>query len=251
MQGFINSTTFKCLLGPQSKDIQEHNSIYSWKVGKKQHFTTDKLLSINDINYLKSIAPSNFHYLLQDNLDFLKNHFTVDRIKNKSIILSISDLSLTGSKMKSLRQSVNKCSRNEFEILDNFRDIKDVKNLIEEWSNEYTDKYFRDFSGKNMFFYKNNFHIDCINAFIYSNDSLVSFGTLSPNNNGNCSYVIGKALFKRFYGLSEYTDVHLYKKANKLGIVNVNMGQASKGLMFYKTKFPGAIEQIHYDGKIV
>lgn len=251
MSGFINNKAFKCLLGPQSKDVIEHDSIYSWKVGKKQHFTTDRILSISDIEYLQSIAPSNFHYLLQDNIDFLKNHFTVDKVKHKSIILDIENLNLSGSKMKSLRQSVNKCSKNEFEILDNFKDLKDVKDLIEEWSNEYTDKYFRDFSGKNFYFYKNNFHEGCINVFVYSEDRLVSFGTLSPNDDGNCSYIIGKALFKRFYGLSEYTDITLYRKAAEHGIKSVNMGQASKGLMFYKSKFPNAVEQIHYDGKII
>ena len=72
---------------------------------------------------------------------------------------------------------------------------------------------------------------------------------MSPNINGTCSYVLGKALYKRFYGLSEFADVELYKLGVAAGITQVNMGQASKGLLQYKTKFTHT-KETHYDGSI-
>lgn len=247
---FINSHTYKCLLGPRAKDVKEHGSLFVWTVGSKHHFSCDGILNFSSIEILKSYSPSNFHYMSQENLDILNANFNVDRVKNRSIILNIKDFSLAGGEMKSLRQTYNKCAKNEFEILDNYKNINDVKSMIDEWSTNYTDKYFRDFSGKNMHFYKNNFHLDCLNSFVYHENSLVSFGTLSPSKNGESSYIIGKALYKRLYGLSEFTDIVLYKKAIEQNINLINMGQASKGLLFYKTKFPNSIEEVHYDGNI-
>lgn len=250
MISFINEHTFRCLLGPQSKNVQIRENIYSWDVGKKHHFSTDKQLNVEDLEILRNLSPSNFHYLSPDNIVFLKEHFKISKVKNKSILLNLDNFSLQGSSMKNLRQTFNRCAKNEFELLDNFKNIKDVEDLIEEWSNEYTNKYFRDFSGKNLYFYRNNFHKNCLNLFIYHGDILVAFGTLSPVKNGGCSYIIGKALYKRYYGLSEYADIILYKKAIDNGVKIVNLGQASKGLLFYKTKFPNAVEEVHYDGSI-
>jgi hypothetical protein len=237
-------------LGPQVKKVEEHNNLFIWVVGSKSHFSCDGELTSNHLDILKDYSPVSFHYINQSNLDILKSRFKVNKVKNRSIILNIKDFSLDGGKYKSLRQAYNKCGKNNFEILNNFKKIEDVKIMLDDWSTNYTDKYFRDFSGKNLYFYKNNYHKDCINVFVYSGDMLVSFGTLSPNNNGNSTYIIGKALFKKFYGLSEYTDILLYKKALENGIEIINMGQASKGLIFYKKKFPNSIEEIHYDGKI-
>jgi hypothetical protein len=246
---FINAHSYKCLLGPQAKEIMESNEIFAWKVGKKQHFTTSRQLKISDLPLLQSLAPSNFHYLSENNASFLKEHYEIHKAKNLSIILDIKDLSFPGNQFKNVRHCLNKCGKQNLTLERSFRNLNDIKSLINEWSNEYTEKYFRDFSGKNMFFYKNNFHQDCINLFVYHQDILVAFGTLTPNFNGTSSYVIGKALYKRIYGLSEWTDVELYKIAQQNGIHTIQMGQASKGLLGYKTKFP-YIEERHFDGNI-
>lgn len=247
---FINQHSYKCLLGPQARNIKENNDIYSWTVGKKQHFATSRLLGKTDLTFLKLVAPSNFHYLSQENLFFLKENFKVHKTNNTSIVIHISQLSLIGGNMKKIRQSISKCAQNDFEYLDNYKKIEDVKEMLNTWSNDYTDKYFRDFSGKNHYFYKNNFHLDCHNVFVYSGAKLMAFGTLSPSQDGYSSYVIGKALYKDFPGLSELTDFMLYYKGLSEGIEHVNMGQASKGLMFYKSKFTGSTEEPHYDGSI-
>ncbi len=247
---FINQYSFKCLLGPQSKNVQENNNLYSWQVGKKNHFTTDRFLTTDDLPRLNELAKttSSFHYLSEVNLLFLKQHFQVDRSKLVSVIIDLEKFNLVGNDSKNLRHCFNKCNNAKLQILDNFKDIKDVEKMISIWSDEISIKYFRNFSGKNVYFYKNNFHSKCINVFIYDDTELVSFGTLSPETNS--SYIIGKALYKKYYGLSEYTDIVLYKKAIELGVKSVNLGQAKKGLHFYKTKFPNSSEEIHYDGKI-
>ena len=249
MMTFINELSFKCLLGPQSKDVISQNNIFSWKVGKKQHFSVDKDLSVADLDYLKRLAPSNFHYLSENNMLFLKDHFKVKKVKNISIIMNIEELSFKGNEFKSIRYSLNRCQKNNFSLERNFRSIDDVKKLIEEWSTNYCEKYFRDHSGKNTYFYKNNFHKDCINLFAYQENDLVAFGTLTPPIDGISSYVIGKALYKRAYGLSEFIDVELYKLGQAAGIKQVNLGQASKGLLTYKTKF-NHLSESHFDGSI-
>lgn len=245
---FINQYSFKCLLGKQSKDVQITDDIFMWKVGKKQHFATNKDLTLVDLPLLQSIAPTNFHYLSESNMLFLKQHFQLHKVKNVSIIIDIQDLSFSGKANSSIRYCLNRC-KDQFTVETNFRDIKDVEKLIEEWSNDYTQGYFRDHSGKNTYFYRNNFHQECINLFLYHAADLVAFGTLTPPQNGISSYVIGKALYKRHYGLSEKADVELYKLGQAAGVKEANLGQASKGLLSYKTKFSHK-KETHYDGSI-
>jgi len=246
---FINSHSYKCLLGPQAKNILEQSEIYTWQVGQKQHLTTSRPLTTSDLPLLNSICPSNFHYFSESNVNFLKEHFQVKRVKNLSIIIDINNLTFSGNQFKSIRHCLNKCSKNDLMLESNFRSLDDIKKLINEWSELYTDKYFRDFSGKNLFFYKNDFHRDCLNLFAYQGINLVGFGTLTPNINGESSYVIGKALYKRIYGLSEWLDVQLYQRAQTLGIKKVNLGQASKGLLSYKSQFSHT-EERHFDGNL-
>ena len=246
---FINHQSFKCLLGPQSKEVTIHDNLFLWKVGKKQHFAIQGDLNNNHIAILKNYAPSNFHYISQSNLDFLKQYFSVDKGKNTSIVLDIQDLSFKGKKYSSIRHCLNRC-QNIFTLEPNYRNILDVKNLINEWSDQYTEKYFRDNSGKNTYFYKNNFHQNLISLFVYQENNLVAFGSLTqPDVDGYSSYALGKALYKRHYGLSEFADIELYKLGQQAGVKYVNMGAATKGLLDYKTKF-NHISQIHFDGNI-
>jgi hypothetical protein len=244
---YINEQSFKCLLGPQAKEIIIKDNLFRWKVGKKYHFTVQGILSIDNIKNLQ--APCNFHYLDEVNLAILKKHFNVSRSKNVSIILDIQDLQFTGNKNKKIRHCLNRCAKEEFLIENNFRKIDDVKKLIDNWSTFYTDKYFRDNSGKNVFFYKNNFHQNLASVFIYKEQDLVAFGTLSDPIDGYSSYILGKALYKSYYGLSEFADVELYKMGQAKNIKYVNMGQASKGLLEYKTQFTHT-KVNHYDGSI-
>lgn len=247
---FINKHSFKCLLGPRASNIKEIADVYFWEVNKKKHFSTSKELNQNDIEALAEYGDCNFHYLSPENTEILKRHFKTSKSKKKSIILDITNLSLSGGRFKKIRQSVNRCKKYNLKIESCFRSIDDVDKMIRIWSHQYTEKYFRDFSGKNKYFYRNNFHTNCLNIFIYNKDNLVSFGSLSPGTD-QASYIIGKALYKDFPGLSEYTDITLYQIAKTKGIKNINMGAVSnKRLHFYKAKFPNSTEEIYYDGSI-
>jgi hypothetical protein len=242
--GFINEFSWKCLLGKQAKNIQENNEIYTWEVLKKKHFACNKELTINEI---KELSGHSFHYLSESNLLKIKSLYKVNKDKNVSVIIDLNKFNISGVKNSGLRHSINSAKKQGLEIKDNFNNIKDVKDMLEEWSNVLAEKYFRDFSGKNEYFYSNNFHKDCINLFLYKEDKLMSFASVSPNKE-NCSYIIGKALCNKIHGLSEYTDYLMYNKLIELGFEKINLGQAKKGLLFYKMKFPGAYKEVHYDG---
>jgi len=246
---YINKQSFKCLLGPRSKEINILNNLFLWKVGDKNHFVVENNITLENIEILKEYCPSNFHYMTEANLLVLKQHFKVHKTRGNSVVLDITDLSFRGTKHSSVRHCLNRCNKEGFVLESNYRNFSDVKKCIEEWSDLYTSSYFRDNSGKNAYFYKNNFHEGLISLFVYNEDDLVAFGSLSQPISGYSSYVLGKALFKRHYGLSEFADVELYKLGKDSGIEYVNMGAATKGLIHYKMKFNGYTET-HFDGNI-
>lgn len=245
---FINKYSWKCLLGKQSKNIKEEDEIYFWDVGKKHHFCTSRDLEEKDISLLNQNI--NFHYLSEQNILFLKQHVKIKKTKNISVVLNISNMNFAGRKYHGIRYSLNRCNKLDLTIENEPRKIEDVKLMIDEWSNTLCDKYWQDHSGKNLNFISNNFHKNCISKFIYDKNKLIAFGILSPNQNENCSYIIGKALVKTYPGLSEWTDILLYKEVQKQNIKYVNLGQATKGLIFYKEKFPSSSEELHFNGFI-
>jgi hypothetical protein len=250
MQSFINEISYKCLLGPQAKNVQVINNLVSWQVGKskvKQHFTNLNAFSQLDIDYLKTF-PSNFHYLTPENMELLKLNFKVDKVKLNSCCLDLTKLNYTGRKYHNIRGAINSCVKANLTIQDNYNDINDVKKMLDRWSEEIGAKYFRSFSGKNLYFYKNNFHLTCNNIFVYDQENLVGFATLTKGEYS--TYVIGKALFTKHKGLSEYVDDLAYRKALTDGTTVVNLGQSKGKLADYKDKWPGSFNILHYDGSI-
>jgi hypothetical protein len=247
---FINKYSWKCLLGPQAKEMVDHGGIYTWKVGKKNHLAASRQLDLTDIQLINQFTPFNFNYMWESNIEFLKQHFRLQKTKDKSVIVCLENFDLSGGEFKKTRQAHNKCKKMNLSVEDNYRKIEDVHLMIEDWSNNYTEKYFRDFSGKNFYFYKNNFHQECLNIFIYREDELLAFGTLSPEENGKSSYILGKALYKKIPGLSEFADIELYYKGIRSGIKSVNMGRAPKNLLQFKMKYPGASVENTYEGKV-
>lgn len=245
---FINKFSFKCLLGPRSTDVEIVGNLATWTVGKKKHFTNLSELDSNDLIFLQGYGPSNFHYLTQFNLDQIKTIAKVTKTKLNSTCIPLTNLEYKGRAFHGIRGAINKNKKLNLAIETNYRKIEDVKIMLEDWSNNYTTNYFRDFSGKNMFFYKNNYHINCLNTFIYDADQLIAFATLSPGLES--SYIIGKALFKKYPGLSEYADDCAYRLAIDNGVGMVNLGQSKGGIATYKNKFPNAYSEIHYDGNI-
>jgi hypothetical protein len=248
--GFIDQYSAPCLLGPQSKNIRQINNLFIWEVGKKTHFSVigGESLSSSDIEELKKIGLASFHYLSEDNYKILKNNI-ISKDKITSIILKIDEIDYCGNRNKTIRNYMNRYKKKVVE--GDYRKIDDVKEIIDRWSDTSADKYFRDFSGKNLYFIKNGYHKSCENVFVYDEDKLISFGVASSLEEGYCTYVIGKALCKDYPGLSEFTDMKLYEKIfAKVGPFRINMGQAMKGLVFYKKKFAIPEEEINYHGKI-
>lgn len=247
---YIDNYSWRCLLGKQSKNILEHNQIYQWSVGARQNACVNRPLIVQDLVWLQS--GINIHYLSEENCQFLMNQkIKIKKTKMTSTTIDLTQLNLSGNANKSLRHAINRAGKYNLTQEDNFRSINDVKVLLEEWSNVLAQKYFRDNSGKNFFFYQNNWHQDCHNVFLYDGNDLVAFGTAAPCNNGNSSYIIGKALCHKYYGLSEYTDYLLYIKCLKHNINCIDLGQTTKGLIHYKGKFPGASQYPYYDVKVI
>ena len=246
---FINKDSFKCLLGVQSKNAEIINNIAKWSVGAKKHFTNLSLFDNNDLLFLKEYGPSNFHYLMPKNIELLTlNNFKVDKRKLNSTCIILENLAYVGRQYHGIRGAINKNKKLNLTIQDHFNDLSDIKEIINEWSTNYASKYFRNLSGKNTYFYKNNFHKDCNNIFIYDQSKLIAFASASVGD--SAAYIIRKALFKQYPGLSEYIDDLTYKKAALSGTKVINLGQSIGNVAKYKDKFPNTYSILHYDGNI-
>jgi len=252
MANFINEYSAPCMLGRMAKHVAHKNSLFTWSVGKRNHLVVlnNGTLAKPDLDYLSTLDSFNFHYLFQPNVDILKQSFSsVSTHKITSIVLKIDELDFAGKKGKKFRNYINRYK--EYDIRDQLGSMGEVEEMLDRWRETLGDKYFRDFSGKNFYFFQNNYHKECENVFIYDKDKLISFGVASPVKGGHCSYIIGKALAHDYPGLSEFTDIKLYEKLLRTGPFEINMGMAQTGLKYYKKKFPGSFEQESYNGKVV
>lgn len=244
---YTNKQTWRCMLGKRSVNIIDRDGICYWEVGKNRNIVIYRDLIESDIEYLKSIIPFKFYYFDESNLVLLNRVGKVDKSKKRSVEVDIRDISYVGKKYSNIRHAINRANNLGVRIIDNLN-IDDLRKMIKNWDNVMGERYFQNHSGKTLWFYENNWHIDCLNIFCYIGNEMVSFGTLSREG---ASYIAGKALCDKYYGLSEFTDYLLYKRGQKIGIEKVNMGQAEKGLLKYKMKFPGATEIIHYNGIVI
>jgi len=248
---FIDRYSWKCLLGPQSKDIKENKLLSTWRVRNKTHIVLFEPLE--DTNILENYIPLSFYYIELEDLNKIKKVYKVKSTKVNTTCIDLTKIDdLKKRKYKSLRRKINSCKEYNLEILDDYKSINDLYEMIKIWNADSGDKYFRNFSGKNKYFYSSGFHKDCINSFCYDKGKLVAFGSLSPNNNGNSSFIIGKALNYKYNGLSEFLDFSLYKKAIRQGVKVVNLGASySTGIKNYKNKWFGSFEKFCYEGKIL
>lgn len=244
--------TVKSMLGPLAKNISLYNGILTWQINNKYSLIciNDYSLTDEDIEYLKKFESIRFYYLSPENLNFLIQHkCKIEKSTEHSYILSISEINYSGNKHKTVRNYMNRYK--DFLVQDSYNDLDDINAFIDRWSETLGEKYFRDYSNRNKFFFKNGFHEGCECVFVYDKERLISFGVASPVEMGYCSYIIGKALAIDYKGLSEFTDMKLYEKLfNKYGAFNINMGQGEGSLAAYKQKFHNATDIIHYNGKV-
>lgn len=251
---FSNKYSFRCLLGPRSDNVLNLDDLFFWSVNGKRHMSCDGPLDHKSLYIIKEelfkYGAISFHYINEYNSELLNVNFKIKKSRGISVCVKPT-VNLSGKKFSKLRHSINKCKNLGLSLEKSLRKTEDIDLMIKEWSDHYSGKYFRDHSGKHRFFYQSNFHKDCINIFIYDGEDLVAFGSLSPPAEGYCSYILGKALYKRHPGLSEYADYQLYLLGLEAGCAIVDMGDSKRaGINFYKKKFPGAVESIYYDGKI-
>ena len=54
---YIDPQSYKCMIGSQSKNLEEFNGIYKWIVCKKTHIIKSRPLIESDIDILKQYTP--------------------------------------------------------------------------------------------------------------------------------------------------------------------------------------------------
>jgi hypothetical protein len=247
---FTTPQAARCMLGKLSRNILLKDNVLSWTSRNKNH-----VIIINDevtsdvIKRLNEIKSANFHYLSESSLNEISNHFLIKKNRGWSVLIDWPK-SLNGKKNRRFRNYMNKYK--DLVISENLKRLSDLEKMIKKWSISLGSKYFRDMSGKNLYFVFNDWHKDCDCLFIYDRDDLVSFGITSPVTDGKSSYIIGKALSFDYPGLADYTDIRMYQLLHeKYGAFKINLGQGSGGLLKYKMKFPGSFMQEHFHGSFV
>lgn len=239
---FIDKASWKCLLGAQAKNIEVGHKYAKWEVSGKTN-----LVIFSEKYNLDKFRPFKFHYFSENKVTELKEKYEVRTSKIHSVCFELEKvLDIDGRKFKNIRTRINRCVGLGLELNRDFKKLEDIDEFFTTWRAEYSDKYFWDFSGKNKMFYKNGWHKDLNNIFIYNGDKLVAVGSYS-----DYSYAIGKALYNEISGLSEFLDYSLYVDAYNRGIKVLNLGMSSnKRLLEYKKKFNGAFELIEYSGEV-
>jgi hypothetical protein len=249
---FIDKQSWKCLLGLRAVVLEENELYALWMVGNKRHVVLFSTLNKKNINKLKIQCPFSFHYFSEQDVEMLRTKYKIDAYRSKSTFINLKEcFNPIGKKNRGLRNKINRINKMNIEVVENFKDIKDVEVFIKEWRDNYSDKYFRDHSGKSFQYYKNNHHVGNINCFCYCDEKLVAIGTVSKPEGGICSYVIGKALYKKIPLLSEFLDYNLYNRAFDAGGRKIHLGVSfTKDLLKYKNKFTGSENFYEFFGKI-
>lgn len=244
---FINKYSWKSFLSSTTKEIKEENGFYFWKIKNKLQLVKDKPLQESDIPLLKELKCFNFFYFSEQDIDLLKSITKISKEYYPNIIIKIDDISYSGKKFSDIRTAINKNSKLNLSAESNFRSFDDIIKMIKRWSEKSGAKYFQDRSGKNKFYFKNNFHLENNCIFLYDKDDLISFSVVSPAINEHCSYIIGKTLCLDYPGLSEYAD-YLAIEQVKNSAKYIDLGGGSKQLRKYKLKFPNSYEEKTYNG---
>lgn len=249
---FINKQSWKCLLGPRAIILEENDLYALWEVNNKRHVALFSSLNKKNISKLKIQCPFNFHYFSKEDVEMLKLKYNLSSSRNLSTSIDLKKcFDVVGKKNRGLRNKINRIKKMEVNVVENFKNIGDVEEFIKGWRNNYSDKYFRDHSGKSLQYYKNNNHLSNINCFCYKDNKLVAIGTVSRPENGTCSYIIGKALYKQIPLLSEFLDYYLYERVSREGAKKIHLGVSfTKNLLSYKNKFTGSENFYEFFGKV-
>lgn len=233
---YIDRLSWRGMYGPMAKDIIETDDFAVWSIKNKRK----GVLFSNNISSLEEIIPCKLFYISKTQLNLIPYNKKLEKLISFCYDLKI--FTQTYNKHRGIRGRINKNIKRKFIIKSNFNNIKEIEKFIIEWRGNYSDKYIFDYSGRNRMFYERNYHIDCYNFFIYDKDRLIAIGTAS-----NGSYIIGKAFYHEYDGLSEYLDYTVFSSLYNKGIKYINSGCASKGLRNYKEKLPGCYKKEEYN----
>jgi len=84
---FADRYSWKCMLGPMSKDIEEHKVYSTWTVHGRRHVVFFRKLRDRDYDLIRGLLPFNFHYLGEEDVDILKKRFVVQKTRLPSVYL--------------------------------------------------------------------------------------------------------------------------------------------------------------------
>lgn len=249
MLKYLNKHSYLSFLSSAAKDLVHDGDFHSWKIQGRRQLSCDVEITEENIDVLEKFCPTNMFYLSPEEVVLIKSQFIItNKTKYEDVVVNLESLNFVGNKHKDIRNYLNRYFKMDLEICSDFKNIEDVKIMLNRWSETLGGKYFQDRSGKNLFFFKNGFHHDCHNILIYNKGSLIAFAVVSPVQNEHCSYIIGKALCKDYPGISDFCDVLAFEVAYFAGAKTISMGGGSNK---YKLKFSSARLQENYNLKIV
>jgi len=233
---YVDEYSWRGLYGPQAKDIIQTKDMATWTVQNKRK----GVLFSNDID---TNLPNKIFYATKEQVKIISQKHKIKKERIHSVCYELQKVvNISGKKNRGLRNRINRYE-DKIKILNNFQHIDDIIEFCDIWKNDYSLKYFANYVGRNRFFYDSNYHKDCFNVFLYDDSRLIGMGTASLN-----TYIIGKALYKEYTGLSEFLDLMVYRKVYKNGGKIINLGMSgTSGLTDYKKKFPSAFIQEEYN----
>ncbi len=187
----------------------------------------------------------------EDYQNFLSLDVKHSKTKYKGIISYFSEefFNLKGTKYQEFRTVINKYKKLNVEVLEDFKKIEDIYELISRWKAIKAEKtiHFLDHTGLDKNFFKNyfeKFKRDLFSRFFYIDNKLVGYSIISllkDKNKEECFKEITRKFDYDYKQICLYIDYitffDLYKKLNKPYYLN-RSATTDKNIILYKNKFP-------------
>jgi len=139
---YINKYSWKSFLSTATREVHEENGFYWFKTRKNWQLLKDRDLVESDLDFIGTLLPVNFFYFSLKDIFVLKQKYEVSKNKDPDVGIKLDEFILRGNKYKDIRNYVNRYN-NKFEILNNYKDIKDIYKMIARWNDTSGDKYYQ------------------------------------------------------------------------------------------------------------